>query len=62
MRVGPLPSPDIDMDILDLVDDSDDEDDELYVREDTLEDGDRVFAAAVSCKAEFVQATSNVSQ
>ena len=61
-RAGPLPSPDIDMDIPDLVDDSNDEDDELYVREDALEDGDHVFAAAVPCEAEFVWATSNVSQ
>ena len=61
-RVGPLPSPDIDMDIPDLVDDSDDEDDEPYVGEDALKDGDHVFTAMVPCKAEFIQATSNVSQ
>ena len=37
-RAGPLPSPDINMDIPDLVDDSEDEDDEPYVREDALKD------------------------
>lgn len=61
-RAGPLPSPDIDMDIPDLVDDSDDEDEEPYVGEDALEEGDRVFAATIPCEAEFVRATSNVSQ
>ena len=61
-RVGLLPSPDIDMDIPDLVEDSNDEDKEPYVREDTLEDGDCVFTVTIPCKAEFVQATSNVSQ
>ena len=50
------------MDIPDLVDDSDDSDDEMYVREDALKDGDQVFAATIPCKAEFVCATSNVSQ
>ena len=59
---GPLPSLDIDMDIPDLVDNSNNEDDELYVREDALKDGDQVFAATIPCKAEFIQATSNVSQ
>ena len=50
------------MDIPDLVDDSDDEDDKPYIREDALKDGDRVVAAMIPCKAEFVQATSNVLQ
>ena len=61
-RAGLLPSLDINMDIPDLVDDSDNKDDELYVGEDTLKDGDQVFAVMIPCKAEFVWATSNVSQ
>ena len=61
-QAGPLPSPDIDMDIPDLVDDSNNKDDELYVGEDTLKDGDHVFAATIPCKTEFVWATSNVLQ
>ena len=60
--MGLLPSPDIDMDIPDLVDGCDDDDDDLYIGEDTLEDGDRIFVATVPCKAEFIQATSNVLQ
>ena len=50
------------MDIPDLVDDSDNEDDKLYVREDAFKDGNQVFAVTIPCKAEFVWATSNVSQ
>jgi hypothetical protein len=60
-----MPSVDIDMeDIPDLTPVSNDEedDDEPYVGEDALEDGDRVFIATIPCKAEFIQATSNVSQ
>ena len=61
-QAGPLPSPDVDMDIPDLVDDSDDEDDKPYVGEDTLEDGDRIFAATIPCEMEFIWATSNMLQ
>lgn len=61
-HAGPLPSPDVDMDIPDLVEDLDNLDEEPYVGEDALEEGDRVFVATIPCKAEFVQATSNVSQ
>jgi len=50
-----MPIPDVDMeDIPDLVDDMDDEDEEPYVREDALENGDRVFVATIPCKAEFI--------
>lgn len=59
-HAGPLPSPDSDMDIPDLVDDCEDDDEEPYVGEDTLKDGDRIFATTIPCKAEFVWATSNV--
>ena len=61
-RAGPLPSPDIDMDIPDLVNDCDDDDDDLYISEDALKEGDRIFVATVPCEAEFIQATSDVSQ
>ena len=50
------------MDIPDLVDDSDNEDDKPYVREDALKDGEWVFTVMIPCKAEFIWATSNVSQ
>ena len=61
-QAGPLPSPDIDMDIPDLVDDSNNEDEELYVGEDALKDGDCIFTVMIPCEAEFRWATSNVSQ
>jgi hypothetical protein len=64
-RAGPIPSTDIDMeDIPDLAPDSDsDEDgDKPYVGEDALEDRDHVFVATIPCEAEFIRATSNVSQ
>ena len=61
-RMGLLPSPDIDMDIPDLVDDFEDKDKEPYVGKDAHEDGDCIFLAMIPCKAEFVRATSNVSQ
>ena len=61
-QAGLLPSPDIDMDIPDLVDDSDNDSDEPYVREDAVEDGNQVFPVMIPCEAEFVRATSNVSQ
>ena len=61
-HVGPLPLPDIDVDVPDLVNDCDDDDDDLYIGEDTLKDGDCIFVATVPCKAEFIRATSNVSQ
>jgi hypothetical protein len=62
---GSMPSTDVDMeDIPDLAPDSDDDEDndEPYVGEDVLEDGDRIFVATIPCEAEFIQATSNVSQ
>lgn len=67
-RAGPMPSPDVDMeDIPDLSMDPDDEDDEdedekPYVGEDQLEEGDRLFTTTIPCEAEFIRATSNVSQ
>jgi hypothetical protein len=64
-HTGPLPSIDDNMeDIPDLTPDSDNDsdDDEPYVGEDALEGGDRIFVATIPCKAEFIQATSNVSQ
>ena len=60
--MGPLPSPDINMDIPDLMDDFEDKDKEPYVGKDALEDGDRIFVATIPCEAEFVWATSNVLQ
>jgi hypothetical protein len=60
-----MPSVDIDMeDIPDLAPVSNDEEDndEPYVGEDALEDGDCVFVATIPCEAEFIRATSNVSQ
>jgi hypothetical protein len=60
-----MPSADVDMeDIPDLAPDSDDDEDndKLYVGEDALEDGDRVFVATIPCEAEFIQATSNILQ
>ena len=61
-RTGPLPSLDIDMDVPNLVDGCDDDDDDLYIGEDALEEGDCIFIATVPCEAEFIQATSDVSQ
>jgi hypothetical protein len=64
-RAGPMPSVDVNMeDIPDLapISDDDEDDDELYVGEDALEDGDRVFIATIPCEAEFIRAMSNVSQ
>ena len=61
-RTGPLPSPDINMDVPDLVDGCNDDDDDLYIGEDALKDGDCIFVATVPCKAEFIWATLNVSQ
>ena len=49
-RMGLLPSLDIGMDVPDLVDGCDDDDDDLYIGEDTLEDGDHIFIATVPCK------------
>jgi hypothetical protein len=63
-----MPSLDVDMeDIPDLSMDPDDEDDEdedeePYVGEDQLEEGDRLFTTTIPCEAEFIRATSNVSQ
>jgi hypothetical protein len=66
---GPMPSPDVEMDeISDLAIDLDDEEDERdaeetpYVGDDQLEEGDRLFATTIPCEAEFIWATSNVSQ
>lgn len=63
-----MSTPDVDMeDIPDLTPDSDDEDedddeDEPYMGEDQLEEGDRLFTMMIPNKAEFVHATSNISQ
>jgi hypothetical protein len=60
-----MPSTDVDMeDIPNLAPNSDDDedDDKPYVGEDALEDGDCIFVATIPCEAEFIQATSNVSQ
>jgi hypothetical protein len=59
-----MPSPNIDMeDIPDLTDDCDEEeeDEEPYVGEDTLKGG-HLFSTTIPCEAEFIWATSNVSQ
>jgi hypothetical protein len=64
-HAGPMPSPDIDMeDIPDLTDDCDkeEEDKEPYMGEGTLEEGDYLFFTMIPCEAEFIWATSNVSQ
>ena len=37
-----------------------DEDKESYVGEDALEDGDHVFAAMISCEAEFIWAIHEI--
>src|ERR1700682_2979769 len=68
-RAGPMPSPDIEMDdIPDFVMDLDDEDDDEETEgrqpaeDDQLEEGDRLFTMTVPCEAEFICATSNISQ
>jgi hypothetical protein len=68
-RVGPMPSPDVDMeDIPDLSmdpddkDDEDEEDEEPYMGEDQLKEGDRLFTTTIPCEAKFIRATSNVLQ
>src|SRR6202789_2338328 len=43
-------------------DDDGDETGEPLADEDALEDGDRVFMATIPCEAEFIRATSNISQ
>jgi hypothetical protein len=63
--MGPMPSPNIDMEnIPDLTDDCDEEeeDEEPYVGEDTLKEGDHLFFTTIPCGAEFIWATSNVLQ
>jgi hypothetical protein len=61
-----MPSPDVD--IPDLVIDPDDKEDERdtdempYVGDNQLKEGDRLFATTIPCEAEFIWATSNVSQ
>ena len=64
-----MPSPDIEMDdVPDFVMDLDDEDDYEEAGEhpskegEQFEEGNRLFATAVPCEAEFIQATSNISQ
>jgi hypothetical protein len=54
-------------DIPDLAPDPDDEDEdeddeELYVGEDQLEEGDRLFTTTIPCEGEFIRAASNISQ
>jgi hypothetical protein len=51
-------------DIPDLIPDldDDDDDDEPHVGEEVLEDSDCVFIATIPCKAELIQAMSNVLQ
>ena len=62
-RAGPLPTADLDMeDVPDLVFEDDDEDEEPYISEDVFEEGDRLFMTTIPCEAEFVRATSNISQ
>jgi hypothetical protein len=68
-RAGLMPLPDIKMDdIPDFVTDLDDEDDDEETEErppaedDQLEEGNRLFATTIPCEAEFIRATSNISQ
>jgi hypothetical protein len=63
-----MPSPDVKMDDIPDFMDLDDEDDDEETQEHTpaldeqLEEGDRLFATSVPCEAEFIRATSNISQ
>jgi Retroviral aspartyl protease len=64
-RAGPMPEPDIEMeDIPDLGDVSDnkEEEEEPYTGEDAMEEGDQLFTMTIPCKAEFICASSNISQ
>jgi hypothetical protein len=63
-HTGSMPEPDIEMeDIPELSEVSkDEEEDEPYTGEDAIEEGDRLFTAMIPCKAEFIQASSNISQ
>jgi hypothetical protein len=60
-----MPEPDVEMeDIPDLGDVSNDEEEEEkpYAGEDAMEEGDRLFTATIPCEAEFIRASSNISQ
>jgi hypothetical protein len=64
-RAGPRPNSDIDLkDIPDLAIDPDSQDDEepLPADEDILHDDEQLLFMVIPCKAEFVHATSNISQ
>jgi hypothetical protein len=68
-RAGPTPSPDIEMDNIpdfetDLEEEEDKQDTEEkpYEGDDQLEEGDRLFTTTIPCEAEFIRATSNISQ
>jgi RNase H-like domain found in reverse transcriptase/Reverse transcriptase (RNA-dependent DNA polymerase)/Integrase zinc binding domain/Chromo (CHRromatin Organisation MOdifier) domain/Retroviral aspartyl protease len=63
-RAGPLPDVDIGMEgIPELcVDHDDEEDDEPYEEDDLLEEGDRLFTTNIPSEAEFIRASSNISQ
>jgi hypothetical protein len=68
-HAGPMPSLNVEMDnIPDLVIDPDDEEDEwdteetLYVGDDQLKEGDRLFTTMIPCEVESIWATLNISQ
>ena len=62
-HTGPMPSPNIVIEnILDLVLDEDNEDEEPYIGDNAPEEGDWIFVTTIPCEAEFIQATSNISQ
>ena len=66
-----MPSPDIDMEDIPefpgLFDNDNDDNDKdsnskPYSGEDSIKDGNCIFIMTTHCKAEFIQATSNISQ